>query len=281
MTTPSSSTTAAAAVRSEEGLTTDDADGALILSVDGVEVRESNWAGAYYCAHVLYLTSRYARSHATSVVRDTAGDPLFGFIHVPADAETGGSLGAPRSRHERHARTGRIIACALAGVVDELRALKIDEPRVLLTGFGPFAAVISNPTGDFVDHGDSVAGAFSAATGAAAVDARDDADGVARMTSGGVTLGRLLLDVHDDALDQERPRSLPWTLHAFAPHAVLGLGVHRASSIYRVELEPTNAGLALVDGKHRHDRGRPIDARDAYNRALVRAIANGAARLRI
>ncbi len=267
--------------RSEEGFSGDDADGPLILTVDGVDVRESTWAGAYYCAHVLWLASGAAGEEATTLVRDGAGDPLVGFLHVPADAETTGHPG--RARFDRHRGTARVVACALAGILDELRG-RIASPRVLLTGFGPFAAVVSNPTGDFVEHDESVAHALALAAGMPAQRRPDlaklagDGAQISAHVAGDVLLARLRLDVDDVALHPTRPGSLPWALARVRPHALVALGVHRASNNYRVELEPTNAGLA---GGHppRHERGRPIDARRPHNRALARAIARGAARL--
>jgi hypothetical protein len=44
-----------------------------------------------------------------------------------------------------------------------------------------------------------------------------------------------------------------------------------------VEVEPTTAGLAVVEGASpRHERGRAIDARDPRNHALARCIEKGA-----
>ena len=269
--------------RSEDGLALDDGGteegGALLLAGDGLEVRESHWAGAYYCAHVLWLASKIARAPSSSIARDRQGDPLVGFLHVPADADTAVPV-ASRPRVERHGRTAHVVACALRGIVDELSAS--DGPiRVLLTGFGPFAAVVSNPTGDFVDDDASIGRALGAAVGAEPRDRVaiiEEGARLVQVTAGSLVLGRMRLDVDDAALDPNRAGSLPWALARFKPHALVALGVHRASSIYRVEIEPTDAGL--LDGDPpRHERGRPLGARERHNRALARAIVAGAAAL--
>jgi hypothetical protein len=277
-------------VTTEEGLVADDpADtGALLVRLDGIDVRESSWAGAYYCAHVLWLASQWAAEERSTIARDRHGDPLVGFLHIPADPETNG--GGNRSSRERHAVTARVLACALRGVLDELeRAPGTNaherERRVLVTGFGPFAAIVSNPTGDLVadDGVMAEALALAAGTAAASIDLLEAIDAGARRlhvhAAGATRLGRLLLDVDDHALDHGRAGSLPWALQRFSPHAVISLGVHRASAMYRVELEPTTAGLRLDGGAPRHERGRPLDARAPVNRALARAIERGAKKL--
>lgn len=266
---------------SEEGLAPDESadSGAVLALVDGAEVRESFWAGAYYCAHVLWLCSQWARDPASTVERDRQGDPLVGFLHVPADPETTGD--GARPRRERHARTVRVLACALRGVLDELDALDARHPdrRVLLTGFGPFAAVVDNPTGDLVADDESVAEALALALGTAPtlLPSLDAGPRPLRLhRAGRARVGRLLLDVDDGSLDHRREGSLPWALGALEPHAVIAMGVHRASGMYRVELEPTTAGLRLDGAVPRHERARPVDARGPLNRALARAIARGA-----
>jgi pyrrolidone-carboxylate peptidase len=254
--------------RSDEGTLIDDTGASeeeLLFAADGIEVRESTWAGAYYCAHVLWLQHGHARAPSTSIARDRQGDALVGFIHVPADAETAATSpdrSPDRSRRERHARTARVVACALRGVVDELEAIGKTQPRVLLTGFGPFAAVASNPTGDFIEHDESVSHALELALGTR----RERLE-----------LQRARLDVEDSALDPAHARSLPSLIEQVKPHAVIGLGVHRASTIYRVEIDATNAGLRLVDGEPpRHERGLAPRDRPSRNRALARAIVHGA-----
>lgn len=266
--------------RSDEGPSEGDAtDGPVLARIDTVEVRESTWAGAYYCAHVLWVSTRWARANATSIARDGADDPLVGFIHVPADAET---MAVPNSRNgrekrERHATTLRVLACALRGVADELA--RVPAPRrVLVSGFGPFAAVTSNPTGDLVEDDECMSDAISLAFGKTPAALGPLADGVLMgQAVDGVVVARLRLDVDDACLDGTSPGSLPWAFEKFRPHAHIALGVHRASSIYRVEVEPTTAGLAVVDGTApRHERGRAIDARDPRNHALARCIERGA-----
>jgi hypothetical protein len=266
--------------RSDEGPSEAEAtDGPILARIDSVEVRESTWAGAYYCAHVLWIATRWARASATSIARDGDDDPLVGFIHVPADAETmvqpNGANGA-RSKRERHATTLRVLACALRGVADELARAPAPR-RVLVSGFGPFAAVKSNPTGDLVGDDECMSDAISLAFGKTPTALGALADGVlVGHAVDGVVVARLRLDVDDACLDNSYPGSLPWAFERFRPHAHIALGVHRASSIYRVEVEPTTAGLDTSSETPRHERGRGIDARDQRNHALARCIERGA-----
>lgn len=270
--------------RSDEGPSEGDAsDGPVLARIDSVEVRESTWAGAYYCAHVLWVSTRWARASSTSIARDAENDPLVGFIHVPADAETmatssnGNGNGSARSKRERHATTLRVLACGLRGVADELARLPAPR-RVLVSGFGPFAAVTSNPTGDLVEDDECMSDAISLAFAKTPAALGPLADGVlVGHAVDGVVVARLRLDVDDACLDGSSPGSLPWAFEKFRPHAHIALGVHRASSIYRVEVEPTTAGLAAAEGASpRHERGRAIDARDPRNHALARCIERGA-----
>jgi hypothetical protein len=269
--------------RSEEGLSVDDADlGALLAHVDGVEVRESTWAGSYYCAHVLWMSTRWAGVQGSSIALDQYGDPLVGFIHVPADLETAGApvaAHAVRSRRERHAATIAVLASALRGIADELLLAGVTAPRrLLVSGFGPFAAVTSNPSGDLVDDEECMAAATKLAFGQTPSSLGPLVDGaVPGLTIDGVIVGRAHLDVSDACLDPAWRRSLPWALERFRPPAVIALGVHRVGSIYRVEIEPTSAGLRAADSdRPSHERGRPMDARAARNRALPNAIVRGA-----
>lgn len=275
-------------VRSDEGFGTDDPNGGpLITRIAGVDVRESTWAGAYYCSHVLWVSTRWARAPRSSICLDGNGDPLVGFIHVPADAESGhlvpsaNAVGdrVERSKRERHASTMRVLACAIRGIADELARVGTPSPcRVLISGFGPFAAVTSNPTGDLVDDDDCMAHAIGLAFGTAPAPLGPLVDaGVPGHAAAGVVIARTRLDVDDACLAPTSPGSLPWTLERFRPHALIALGVHRASSIYRVEIEPTSAGLADADASAPiHQRGRAPDARAPTNRALAQAILRGA-----
>ena len=268
--------------RSDEGFVAEDGDGAVVLRVDDVEVRESTWAGAYYCAHVLWMAHRWARAAHTSIAKDAHGDPLVGFIHVPADAETTDAAAPARPRQERHATTLRVLACALRGLADAL--VDVAAPRrVLVSGFGPFAAVTSNPTGDLVADDACMSDVLSLAFGKtpAALGALAGGQLVAQAVEG-LVVARVRLDVDDACLDADNVGSLPAAFERFRPHAHIALGVHRASAIYRVEVEPTTSGLRYVDGAPpRHERGRAADARHPRNHALVRAIERGARALGI
>jgi hypothetical protein len=255
--------------------------GDTIVDVDGVPVRESSWAGEYYCAHVLWTSTEHALRESTSIARDSNGDPLVGFIHVPADAEALGEAGADRRGRDRHDKTSRVLAWALRGVLDELA---LAEPRrILVTGFGPFGAVLSNPTGDLVGDATLMREAWERVVGAHGDVEEIEAGGrklhIHHDASGTVQLGRLVLDVDDTSIHPAKPGSLPWAIERFAPHAVVALGVHRVSNAYRVETEATTAGLRVDGEAPMHERGRAPDRRAAINRSLARAIARGKARL--
>lgn len=255
----------------------DDTTGSLIVELDGVQVFESFWAGSYYCAHVLWQSSTWARAAGTTVALDAAGDPLVGFLHVPGDPETEQSPDArPRPKRERHARTMRILTWALRGFLKEIAGQP--EQRILLTGFGRFGDVTSNPTGELVGDGALVAAILRDATDVDPRAHRVDY-GVATLEvheAGPVRLGRLVLDVNDSALDDTCAGSLPFTLARFRPHAVISLGVHRSASMFRVEVQPTTAGLEFQGDRLRHAAGAPTSERLPINLALARAILRGA-----
>lgn len=251
--------------------------GALLLELDGLEVRESFAAGAYYCAHTLWTVSAWARAPHSSVRADRHGDPLVGFLHVPSDVETAGHP-SPRPALERHGTTIRVLAGALRGWLEELTGVR--DKRVLVTGFGPFAAVASNPTGELVSS-DAVAARLAVlATGCAPkLQCRGDAGERTLVVDEveGLELVRLVLPVDDSALDADTVGSLPWALSTYAPHAVIALGVHRTASRYHVELQPTDAGLLLEGGPPRHQAERVAERVAPVNRSLARAIVRGVA----
>lgn len=255
--------------RFEDGLS-DEAreDGDVLAVVEGVPVCTSDNAGSYYCAHAWWTLSCWASTAEASAARDLDGEPLIGFLHVPADRETTGD--APPTGRDRHAVLRQVVARALAGWLDHLP----DDGRVLLTGFSTFAGVVDNPTGAFTGDLDEVARAVALATGA---DAR--VDHAERAVRGrGLAVVCAVLPVDDTTLERDRAGSLPELLRRVQPHAVLSMGVHRVTDHFRVEVTPTSAGLVLDDGDERHSFAPvPVQRRGAV-RSLARAIARGAPR---
>lgn len=240
-------------------------DGDVVAVVDGVPVRTSDNAGSYYCAHAWWTLSCWASEGDASAARDPEGEPLIGFLHVPADPETTGD--AQETVRDRHAVLRQVVASALAGWLEHLPK----DGRVLLTGFSTFAGVVDNPTGAFAGDLDEVARAVALATGA---DARIDA--AASVVRGrGLEVLCAVLPVDDRTLERARAGSLPELLRRVQPHAVLSMGVHRVTDHFRVEVAPTSAGLALDDGEGRHTwEPRPFLRRDEV-RSLARAITRG------
>lgn len=243
-------------------------EGEVVAVVAGVPVLTSANAGSYYCAHAWWTLSRWAAEANASAVKDPHGEPLIGFLHVPADAETTGD--APEASRDRHAVLREVVASALAGWLDHLPG----GARLLLTGFSAFAGVVDNPTGAFANDLDEVARAVALATGA---EARVDVS--ARAVRGrGLEVVSVVLPVDDRALERGRTGSLPELLSRVRPHAVLSMGVHRVTDHFRVEVVPTSAGLIVDGGEERHSyEARPAERRDEV-RSLARAIARGSSR---
>ncbi|OGQ11515.1 MAG: hypothetical protein A2138_25750 [Deltaproteobacteria bacterium RBG_16_71_12] len=194
--------------------------------------------------------------------RRPGGEPLIGFLHVPADPET---TGDPAPARDRHAALREVVASALRGWREHLP----DEGRVLLTGFSAFAGVVDNPTGAFTGDLREVARAVALATG---VEARIDAGAVRGQ---GLEVVSAVLPVDDRALERARAGSLPELLARVRPHAVLSMGVHRVTDHFRVEVVPTSAGLIVDNGEERHTwEARPVQRRSDV-RSLARAIVRG------
>lgn len=251
--------------RFEDGLSDEGrAEGEVIAEIAGVPVRTSDNAGSYYCAHAWWTVSGWAGSAGATASVDHEGEPLVGFLHVPADPETTGDPGPER---DRHAALRAVVAAALRGWLDHLP----DDARVLLTGFSAFAGVVDNPTGAFTGDLGEVARAVALATGSEALV--DVATGAVR--GRGLEVVSVVLPVDDGALARARAGSLPDLLARVRPHAVLSLGVHRVTDHFRVEVAPTSAGLVLGEGDERHSyEPRPVLRRGDV-RSLARAIARG------
>lgn len=255
--------------------------------------------GGYYCEHVFYTAQQTA---AHSAVRCNGwGEALIGFLHVPGRRD--GWLGADSPRHgqpvdpaRRHAGTRRVVGRALAGFCTTLMAdpPDLDSPlRILLTGFGPFAAVVDNPTGDFVSDDTNLDAAMGVAFGRRLLTpagSRQALDASGHAASGApvirqyrtrrsdgtmqtVWLGTVCLATDDTAVAADHPSSLVTAMTGpFQPHAVLSLGVARSAKTFWVEHKAGDRNLTV---------GRHVEAVANHhlpsNFALARAIVAGRA----
>lgn len=245
------------------------------------EVRESDDAGRYYCAHALFLGHLAVERGRAPVLHDDEGEPLVGFLHVPPDAYTQGEASAPAAEPARHRDTVRVVAAALAGWWPVLS--RVDGPaRVALTGYGAFRDVVDNPTGAFVASRAALEQALALAFGGD-LRACSHVDEGVRVEVGSAGRPRSLelscarLPVDDRALALRGEGSLLGLLEERArAHAWLGLGVCR-SPHYRVETSPHDGGMALDDEGGRHEDGRAPSRTFRGSRALVRALVRGGA----
>lgn len=263
----------------------------LLLPASLADVRLSEDAGGYYCAHVLYLANEMAPRAA--LLENACGEPLVGFLHVPRDAACQAS--APVVPHMvRHAKTRSVVAAAVRGYVEDALERGAREPvRVLVTGFGPFKDVLSNPTGEFVSHPENVRASLALAFGAT-IDVAGAAVKVLEGTRAkllryraavplearrvALEVGFACLPVDDDAIDPARDDSLQGMLRIFRPHALLAMGVGREGP-FRVEVRPDTRGLAVDGARPAHDPDRAQGVELRRNYALARAILRGGAAL--
>lgn len=260
----------------------DEGDARPRLLPDGLpDVRESDDAGRYYCAHALFLGHLAAERGRAPLVRDEHDEPLIGFLHVPPDARTRGEA-LEIDDGARHRDTVRVVAAALAGWLPPLSRALGDEPaRVALTGYGTFRDVVDNPTGAYVRSRPDLERTLALAFGDALrsrsfgdegeLHAEVLVDGRARS----LAIVCESLPVDDRALAYRGEGSLLALVEVRArAHAWLGLGVCR-SAHYRVETSPHDGGLALDDDGGRHEDGREPTRALRGSRALVRAIERG------
>lgn len=244
------------------------------------DVRESDDAGRYYCAHSLFLGHLAVERGRAPLYRDDHGDPLVGFLHVPPDPYTRGE--APSDDDARHRETIRVVAAALAGFGEAFaRALPDEGFRVALTGFGTFRDVVDNPTGAYVRSRAALFETLRLAFGDDLLTSAFDTDGELRadviVDGRRRTLALVCerLPVDDRALAFRGEGSLLGFIEERArAHAWLGLGVCR-SAHYRVETSPHDGGLRLDDDGGRHEDGREPTRSLAGSRALVRALSRG------
>ena len=236
---------------------------ALFTTTRGLRVEAGDDAGGYYCEHVYYLALRAAAEELAAVLRDEAGDPLVGFLHLPRDQDRPGSA-------TRHQQTAEVVAAALRGWAAVAASCLPEgtQLRLLLTGFGPFRDVTDNPSGDFVRGEEGL-------TRACALLGGTFAHGEAAVACG-PPRGRLSLRLHRHHLAVDATAldgswaSIQGAMARTAPHAVLCLGLGKAAT-YVAERRATPRDLAAHGGP-----AAPLDEVRASG-ALARGVRGGGA----
>lgn len=248
-----------------------------LLGPSWPETRESVDAGGYYCAHLLWVGASAAAS-SPDVLRDEAGDPLAGFIHVPADPWTLRAVEDSEAARVRHDATIQVVGAVLRGGWETAVSSGAAGLRALVTGFGPFREVANNPTGAFVRDPD----ALEAAVGRAMTPGRTarfedeltEAHSLVGVTRGSLQVYARSLTVDDDCLARGGAGALRTLLAATRAQLWVGLGVSR-SPHYRVEVRPSDVALDLNAGDPQHTAGLAERTELPANRSLVRALVRG------
>jgi len=227
----------------------------------GTRVTQGSDPGDFYCEHAFFTSTQEAQRKDTSILKNSHGEPLTGFLHVPADKATFQSE-TRIDPAERHAERRTVVGAALRGLVDAARPqLPSDAPvRVLVTGYGAFGSVKNNPTGDFVGQQSNFDAAMQRGFGDKLVTPRgkllESEDGRQRLEykvlepSGAqrsVIVEAVKLPVDDSAINGG-PRSLQARIGAFQPHAVMSMGVAAGSRDYLAEFQTASGGLDLTPG---------------------------------
>ncbi len=244
--------------------------------------------GGYYCEHVFY-TALKAAATCPGIVRDRWNDPLVGFLHIPGSRDRwlradSPAHGSPVDSASRHRGTRRVVGLAIAGYVAEIAlSAPEDEPvRLLITGFGPFAAVVDNPTGHFVLGRDNLDAAMGVAFGRRLLTTKGEPaviepqmptiwqyrvrsnDGRERR----IWLGTVRLTTDDTAMAADHPTSIVTAMAgSFQPQAVLSLGVARKARTFIAEHAASDRNLS--NGCHME---KAADERLPSNFALARAL---------
>jgi pyrrolidone-carboxylate peptidase len=235
-------------------------------------VRGTGDMGNYYCEHAFFALQGLAAQPGSSIQRDGVGQAMVGFLHVPDYAG---------SQPLRHAATAEVVGLAVAGYMRNALARSSSGPvRMLLTGYGPFAGISNNPTGDFVaTQANLIAAVQRGFPGARFTGCEQQ--GTAQTLSFRITdssgrprdfqLRAQALPVADRALNVD----LPQAVAQFRPQAVLSMGV--AASLpprtYTAETRADDGGLAIGIGGYRHDDS-VVPRTSLTNGSLARAIAD-------
>jgi len=132
---------------------------ARTVLVERPRVVRSLDAGGYYCEHTYFSAARAAAARGARV----------GFLHIPDDDEAHRLAEEPRGFLERQRENRAVVARFVRGLLAEERL----PSRLVLTGFGPFKAVVDNPSGAFVSSRENLHALFDEAAEGAVV--HDDA----------------------------------------------------------------------------------------------------------
>jgi len=248
----------------------------LYLSL-GTRVINSPDPGGFYCSHLFYLANK---DPGPAIARNPEGEPLVGIFHI---------LRKPKPKAEtpieRHPAEIDVLARAVRSYVrDAFRATGDSPARLLLTGFGVWGEVSYNPTADLATSRAKIDAIMAAAFGdrLRTPEGREKTpevgkgvlleyeifDPVTRSTRT-LSIRGASLPVNDDALNPDKPGSLPSLVANFAPHAILAMGVGNADrKAFHVESLADNDGLA----GYSHDEDAPITDTLPRNYSLARAI---------
>ena len=264
----------------------------VLLSSDRATVRHGTDPGDFYCEHMYFLAQRAAEAPGSSVLRNSQGERLVGFLHVPGDQYRYGEPGQGYTLDERHAGTREVVGAALRGYVDAIAPQVGDGPvKVLLTGYGQWGGTTNNPTGEFVQHRANIDQAMRSAFGddLLSPEGRSLFDAPAPSTAPTgyayrvrvpgterereVQLHLASFKVDDSALDENGDHSIQRAMADAAPHGVISMGVHGARH-FEVE-HHADSGELSIGPPPRHDgRARP-DEELPDNYALARAVYEG------
>ncbi len=261
-----------------------------LLRTPSAAVHHGSDPGNFYCEHAFFVALNAANAPGSSIVVNANGERLVGFLHVPHDQYTYSPrpLADPTTvadQAARHRGTREVIGVAIRGYVDAARRSGAHPVRLLLTGFGAWAGVYDNPTGDFVSHRANIDAAMRHAWGRNLVapegrriggDEQSDIWSYrVRDPSTGrqdeVRVEARRLPVSDEAIDGS-DGSLQAAIERFRPHGVISMGVH-GGPFHLAEHHADDGGLRIDErGRPGHDGGvaptRDLPANYALPRAL-------------
>jgi hypothetical protein len=210
-------------------------------------------AGGFYCEHALFASLEAARRFGTA--GGTASK--VGFLHVPDD-EPAYARPGPRPTEV----TLGVLARMLRPFHERGRS-----SRILLTGFGPFASVVDNPTGALVADVAAMRHLVSRLEPSLpptvipiAPSATGGLGSRLVVGAGALEIVAIVLPVRDESIDPASSTSI-FALHeALRPTAALALGVvadgDTTDLAYRVELCATDRNL-VTGATWRHVVDRP------------------------
>ncbi|MFZ5442746.1 MAG: LysM peptidoglycan-binding domain-containing protein [Myxococcota bacterium] len=258
----------------------------------GQPVVSQREAGDYYCEHTAWALNFEALKKSSSIRADASGEKLVGFLHIPGGADQPGP--------NRHTATTEVVGAAFRGYVDTIRGKdpQTNPVKLMLTGYGTFAGVADNPTGDFVGAQANIDHTMRAAFGSSLVSAKGKPISTAAGTAyeyevkdpKGQTFKVQVLAKKlavDDASINAGPNSIQRLMKDFQPQAALSLGVNpNEATSYQVVTRADLGGTEFKrGGALRHEGSRKVkdangDAKETkhaelHNEALGKAILLG------